>query len=462
MAKKKPEIKNIQQVEPRRGLLSLFRREEDLFFMSEVDAAVHRRGHAFAYLLSLAVGLLLVLFVAWAHFTVLDEVTRGMGQVIPSQRVQVIQNLEGGILQEILVHENQIVEKGDILVRIDNAVAASQYREAFTKAMEHEAAIVRLTAEIEGREALEFPEEMQDFDAQLLADQRSIFRARQEQLEAELNVLESQLAQRRQEISEMQSRRNQLERSLNLAREQRDAIAPLVEQGVYPRTEYLGIEREISTLQGDIDALRLGIPRVRQAANEASKRVAQRRAEFRAEALDELNRRRVELRGLRELMAAGEDRVTRTDVRSPVRGTVKQLMLTTIGGVVRPGESILEIVPLDDTLLVEARIRPADIAFLHPGQKAVIKITAYDFSIFGGLEGVVEAISADTIVDDDGESFYKVKLRTKTNTLSYRGENLPIIPGMTASVDILTGKKSVLAYLLKPILRMKQNALRER
>jgi adhesin transport system membrane fusion protein len=161
-------------------------------------------------------------------------------------------------------------------------------------------------------------------------------------------------------------------------------------------------------------------------------------------------------------MSAGEDRVTRTDVRSPVRGTVKQINLNTLGGVVRPGESILEIVPLDDTLLIEARIRPADIAFLHPGQKAMVKITAYDFSIFGGLEGVVEAISADTIEDDNGESFFKVKLRTQKNAITYRSEELPIIPGMTASIDILTGKKSVLAYLLKPILRAKQNALRER
>ncbi|MBW2520845.1 MAG: HlyD family type I secretion periplasmic adaptor subunit, partial [Deltaproteobacteria bacterium] len=205
-----------------------------------------------------------------------------------------------------------------------------------------------------------------------------------------------------------------------------------------------------------------GIPRVRQAAEEANRRIAQRKAEFKAQALDELNRRRGELNSLREIMSAGEDRVTRTDVRSPVRGTVKQLNVTTVGGVLRPGEPIMEIVPLDDTLLIEARIRPADIAFLHPGQKAMVKVTAYDFAIFGGLEGVVEAISADTIQDDSGESFYRVKLRTKTNAMTYRGEDLPIMPGMTASVDILTGKKSVLSYLLKPILRMKQNALRER
>ncbi|MDH3455081.1 MAG: HlyD family type I secretion periplasmic adaptor subunit [Desulfuromonadales bacterium] len=456
------EIKSAFEHREKRGLLNAFSEEDDLLFMSEVDAAIHRKGSSIAFVLTLVIALMLITFVVWAHFTVLDEVTRGMGQVIPSQKIQTIQNLEGGILEEISVQENQIVNKGDILIRIDNALAASQYRDAFTKVAEHEAAIVRLNTEIEVKSKLVFPDQFKETDPQILADQQSIFKARQEQLQAELNVLKSQQSQKQQEITEMQSRQEQLERSLGLAKQQRDIAKPLVDQGVYARVDYLALERDISTLQGDIDALRLAVPRIRQAANEASRRIEQRLAEFKAKALDEMNGRRGELKSLQEMMSAGEDRVTRTDVRSPVRGTIKQINLNTIGGVVRPGESILEIVPLDDTLLIEARIRPADIAFLHPGQKAMIKITAYDFALFGGLEGVVEAISADTIEEDNGESFFKVKLRTKKNAISYRGEDLPIIPGMTASIDILTGKKSVLAYLLKPILRAKQNALRER
>jgi adhesin transport system membrane fusion protein len=456
------EIKDAFEHREKRGLLNIFSKEEDLHFMSEVDAAIHRKGSSIAVILSLVIALLMVIFVVWAHFTVLDEVTRGMGQVIPSQKIQTIQNLEGGILQEVTVQENQIVNKGDTLIRIDNALAASQYRDAFTKAAEHEAAIARLNAEIEVKSKLVFPDQLKETDPQILADQQSIFKARQEQLQAELNVLKSQQSQKQQEITEMSSRQKQLERSLELARQQRDIAKPLVDQGIYPRVDFLALERDISSLQGDIDALRLASPRIRQAANEASRRIEQRLAEFKATALDEMHSRRGDLKSLWEIMSAGEDRVTRTDVRSPVRGTIKQINLNTIGGVVRPGESILEIVPLDDTLLVEARIRPADIAFLHPGQKAMIKITAYDFSLFGGLEGVLEAISADTIEEDNGESFFKVKLRTQKNAISYRGEDLPIIPGMTASIDILTGKKSVLAYLLKPILRAKQNALRER
>ncbi len=459
---KREEIKEAFERREKQGLLSAFSEEEDLHFMSEVDAAIHRKGSSIAFVLTLVIALLMVTFVVWAHFTVLDEVTRGMGSVIPSQKVQVIQNLEGGILQEISVEENQIVNKGDILIRIDNALAASQYRDAFTKAAEHEAAILRLNAEIAGKSKLVFPETFKGADPQVMRDQQAIFRARNELLQAELNVLRSQHSQKQQEIAEMKSRKAQLEEGIGLAKQQRDIAKPLVDQGVYARVDYLALERDISSLQGDIDALRLAIPRIRQAANEASRRIEQRRAEVKTQALDEMNSRRGELKSLQQIMSAGEDRVTRTDVRSPVRGTIKQINLNTIGGVVRPGESILEIVPLDDTLLIEARIRPADIAFLHPGQKAMIKITAYDFAIFGGLDGVLEAISADTIEDDDGESFYKVKLRTQKNAIAYRGEELPIMPGMTASIDILTGKKSVLAYLLKPILRAKQNALRER
>jgi adhesin transport system membrane fusion protein len=455
-------LKEAFEQRERRGLLSAFSEEEDLHFMSEVDAAIHRKGSSIAFVLTFVIALLLIVFVVWAHFTVLDEVTRGMGQVIPSQKIQTIQNLEGGIIQEITVQENQIVNKGDILIRIDNELAASQYRDAFSKAAELDVAIFRLNAEIDGKSKLVFPESFKETDPQVLADQQSIFTARRQQLQAELNVLRSQQSQKQQEIAEMKSRKAQLERSLELARQQRNIAKPLVDQGVYPRVDYLALERDISSLQGDIDALRLAIPRIKQAANEASRRIEQRRAEYKAQALDEMNSFRRELKSLREIMSAGEDRVTRTDVRSPVRGTIKQINLNTIGGVVRPGESILEIVPLDDTLLIEARIRPADIAFLHPGQKAMIKITAYDFSIFGGLEGVVEAISADTIEEDNGDTFYKVKLRTRKNAIAYRGEELPIIPGMTASIDIITGKKSVLAYLLKPILRAKQNALRER
>ncbi|WP_321529813.1 HlyD family type I secretion periplasmic adaptor subunit [uncultured Desulfuromonas sp.] len=434
---------------------------DSLEFLGEVDAATYRTGHRFAYVLSLMIVLLIVIFVLWAHFTVLDEVTRGQGQVIPSQRVQIIQHLEGGIIEQILVEENQIIEKGDILVRIRNTVAAGQYRDASNTALEHEAAIARLTAEAENG-PLEFPQQIEREHPELVSDQRRIFEARQAQINLEINVLESQYQQKQQEIRELSSRKKKLQQGLSLANEQLDIATPLVEQELYPRVDYLSLKRDVANMQGDLNVVNLTIPRIRESAREAQRRIAQRRAQYRTEVLNEISKRRMELISLREAISAGEDRVTRTDVRSPVRGTVKQLIVNTVGGVIRPGEPILEVVPLDDALLVEAQIRPADIAFLYPGQPAKIKLTAYDFSIYGGLDGYVEQISADTIVNEHQESFYRVKLRTKEKALTYKGTQLPIIPGMTASVDILTGKKSVLSYLLKPILKAKQTALRER
>ncbi len=429
--------------------------------MNETDAALHRRGHRWAYVLSILIYLMLGTFLVWTHFAILDEVTRGDGQVIPSQRVQVIQNLEGGILEETLVHENQIVNKGDILVRINNEMAQSTMKDAASQALAHQAAIARLRAEA-ASESPVFPDEVKTKAPHLIRDQMAIYTARQDQLTQELNILKSQYSQRVQEANEMIMRRDQASKDLKLAQDQMNIAKPLMEKNVYPKVEYLTLERSVVSLRGDLQMLGAAIPRTQQAAQEIKERQAQRLAEYKAMALEEMNKREFELESITHTLSAGQDRVTRTDVRSPVRGTVKQVILNTVGGVVKPGEPILEIVPLDDTLLIEANIKPADIAFLHPGQKAMIKITAYDFSIYGGLEGSLEQISADTIQNQKGESFYKVKLRTKSSSLTYRNEQLPIIPGMTASVDILTGKKSVLDYLLKPILKAKQNALRER
>lgn len=434
---------------------------EVLLFMSEVDQAMYGKGRRFAYIMSTSILLLIVIFVVWAKLAVLDEVTRGFGRVIPSQRIQEIQNLEGGILSELYVHEGQTVDKGDILCRLHNEQAASYYRDAYAKAMEHRAAIARLVAEVEDKDPV-FDEELKKEAPQLVNDQLRISRAQQQQLKIELSLLQDQYEQKQQEVNEMAGRKRQLQRSLGVALKQRNIAKPLVEKQIHSELDYLALEQRVVELRGDVEALALGIPRVKRAAKEALGRIEQRKAEFRSQALEEINERRLELNSITENLSSGGDRVTRTDVRSPVKGIVKHIMSNTLGGVIRPGESIMEVVPLDDTLLVEAEIKPSDIAFLHPGQKAQVKITAYDFSIYGGLEGTVENISADTIEDEKGENHYLVKVRTKQNAIVYRGQRLPIIPGMTAGVDVLTGKKSVLDYLLKPILKAKQNALRER
>lgn len=451
--------------------------EEELTYVNEVDAALARTPAKGVRILSMAVGGFFLCMLLWSAFAAVDEVTHAEGQVISSQRTQAIQNLEGGILQAVLVREGQVVEKGTPLARLDNEMAGSYYRDAINKSLDNLAAIIRLDAELTDVPPI-FPDNLADGIKQLVdersgegieeqsrsivADQMATYKARTAQRNAELEVLISQFTQRQRDVEEQLSRKNQLERSLVIAVEQRDIAYPLMQRRNYSRVEFLSLEQKVVSLQGDIESLAASLPKSQAAAREAEQRIAFRKAELNSAITEEINKRRMELNSLRETLAAGGDRVARTELRSPVRGTVKQIYVNSVGGVVKPGESIMEVVPLDDSLMVEARVRPSDVAFLHPGQKAVVKISAYDFSIYGGLEGHLEHISADTIEDKRGDFYYLVKVRTAKTAITYHQEQLPIIPGMISTVDILTGKKTVLSYLLKPILKARQNALRER
>jgi adhesin transport system membrane fusion protein len=402
-----------------------------------------------------------VLFFAWASWATLDEVTRGDGKVIPSSQVQKVQNLEGGILAAIEVHEGEVVDPGQVLLRIDNLRAASDLRENRKRHLALLGAIGRLRAEVD-QTPIAFPPEIVADAPEVVANQRALYEARQADLDSELAILRSQVEQREQELTELKTRIDQLARSQALARQELEITAPLAASRVVSKIELLHLERQINDLDGELESARLSVPRVEAAVREAHRRLDERQLNFRAEAQRELATDQPEATALAEVITAAADRVKRTEVRSPVRGTIKRLLINTVGGVIQPGQDLVEIVPLEDTLLLEAKVRPADIGFLHPGQPALVKVTAYDFSIYGGLKGVVEDISADTITDERGESFYRVRVRTHDNALEKAGEPLPITPGMTAQVDILTGHKTVMDYLLKPILKAKERALRER
>ncbi len=425
-------------------------------------AGAHLRGpRSFAHILLAVVAALFVLAFTWASHASLDEVTRGEGRVIPSRHVQIVQNLEGGIVADLLVREGEIVEPGQTLLRIHNVRAASELQEGRKRYLALLGSLARLRAEVGGTE-ISFPSEVLDDAPEVAQNERALFDARKLALETELEILESQAEQREQELAELRTRLAQLEQSYEIAAEELSITAPLAAQRVVSKVEFLRLRRQVNDLEGELETTRLMIPRIQSALHEARRRVHERSLSFRAEAQRELNTLQAELAAIKERVAESEDRVTRTGVRSPVRGTIKRMLVNTVGGVIQPGEDLVEIVPLEDTLLVETKVRPADIAFLHPGLPAVVKITAYDFSIYGGLDAVVEEISADTITDERGESFYRVRVRTDDNVLENGGEILPIIPGMTTQVDILTGEKTVLDYLLKPILRAKEVALRER
>jgi adhesin transport system membrane fusion protein len=434
---------------------------------ADADLVIGRAGaelHAprgFAHLLLLVIVAFFVTALAWASWAELDEVTRGEGKVIPSSQVQVVQNLEGGIVAELLVREGAIVERGQVLVRIDDVRAASHLRESRTRHLALLGALGRLQAEVE-ETALAFAPEVLAEAPGIAQNERALYSARKEALQSELEVLRSQATQRRQELSELTTRLGQLERSYALAAEELEITEPLAASRVISKVQLLRLKRQVNDLAGELEAAHLAVPRIEAALEEADRRVEERYLGFRAEAQRELNAVQAEAAAMQEAMAAEADMVSRTEVRSPVRGTVKQLFVNTVGGVIQPGEDLIEIVPLEDNLLVEARVRPPDIAFLHPGQPAVVKVTAYDFAIYGGLNAVVEDISADTITDERGESFYRVRVRTDDGALHGADEPLPIIPGMTTQVDILTGEKTVLDYLLKPILRARDRALRER
>jgi membrane fusion protein, adhesin transport system len=402
-----------------------------------------------------------VVFFAWASWATLEEVTRGEGRVIPSRQTQVVQNLEGGIVAEILVREGEIVEPGHVLMRIDNIRAASDFRERRSRYLAVEAALARLEAEVAGTE-LRFSEEVRVAAPDLVAAETDYFLSRQQALASEIVILTRQREQRQQELDELKTRERQYGESLRFAREELAILAPLAQQRIVSQSEYLQLQRQVNDLSGELEQTRLAIPRIETAIEEAEERIRNARSNFRSDAHREMSMLRAERAGLTEVIIAGEDRVRRTEVRSPVRGTIKELKFNTIGGVIQPGDPILEITPLDDTLLVEARVRPADIAFLRPDLPAMVKITAYDFSIFGGLEGRVEQISADTITDERGESFYRVRVRTNETSLGTPDHPLEIIPGMTAQIDVITGEKTVLDYLMKPILKARNEAMRER
>jgi membrane fusion protein, adhesin transport system len=435
---------------------------EDAEFVTGRAAADLQRPRIFAHILLLVIASFFGIAFAWASWASLDEVTRGDGRVIPSSQVQVVQNLEGGIVAAMLVREGEIVERGQVLLRIDNVRAASDFRESRKRYLALLGSLARLRAEVMGSEQIAFADEVLSEAGEVVSNETALFQARKVALRNEVSVLESQVEQREQELAELRSRQAQLERSLALAREELAMTEPLAARGVVSRVEALRLRRQVNDLEGELEAVRLSVPRIESARREGLQRIDERTSAFHATSQRELTAVQAEVEALRETITAEEDRVQRTEVRSPVRGTVQQVMVHTVGGVVQPGADLIEIVPLEDTLLVEARVRPADIAFLRPGLPAVVKITAYDFAIYGGLAATVEDISADTIVDERGERFYRIRVRTEEAVLERAGEPLPIIPGMTAQVDILTGEKTVLDYLLKPILRARDHALRER
>lgn len=398
----------------------------------------------------------------WAKNTYIDELTRGQGKVIPSSKTQIIQSLEGGIVEDLYVREGDIVAVDQPLLQLTNAAFGSDLGALRGRERDLRARIARLKAEIDGTDIV-WPEGFETEHLQAVAAETALWNIRREQLETRIGILEQQVKQKRQEIVELENKVVQKRKSLGLVRNEIDITRPLVSRGLEARTSLIKLQREANDLEGEISAAELALPRAEAALQEATEKIEEAYVGFQTEARAELSEAEAELATLVKRLEGVSDKVDRTEIRSPVRGIVNTLHVNTIGGVVRPGMDIIEIVPLDDTLLVEARILPADVGFLRPGLEAKIKFTAYDFSVFGGLDGELVSISADSIEDEKSqESYYLAVFQTEKAKIVRDGVEYPLIPGMVTSVDIMTGKRSILQHIMDPLIKTQARALTER
>lgn len=413
------------------------------------------RARAFLYIVLLAVIGLLV----WAYFAPIDEVTRGAGRVIPSSQMQRVQTYDGGVVQEILAREGERVEQGEVLMRIDPTRYLSNFRENRAQALALRARAERLRSLVTDT-PFNPDEQLRTEVPDIVAQEREVHESRREELREQENVLRDRIRQREEELREAQARGATAQRELNMASQELNLTRPLLDSGAVSEVDVLRLEREVSRARGERDQAQAAVSRLEAAVEEAEGQLSELGSERRSDWRNDLAQTLGDLNALNESSTGLQDRVRLAEVRSPVDGVVQRLHINTLGGVAQPGQEVVEIVPTDDQLLVEARIAPQDIAFLRPGQPATIKLTAYDFAIYGGLEAELDHISADTITDDNDNTFYLVRVRSVESPEA--NPEMSVIPGMTAEVDIMTGKRTVMQYLLKPILRAWSNALGER
>lgn len=402
-----------------------------------------------------------VVFLVWSAYAQVDELVRGEGKVIPSKQLQIVQNLEGGILSELYINEGDEVSQGQVLLKIDDTQVLSSFKEREYAMLALRARSERLRTESDAGKVLRFSEDLFALAPALVKEQEALFAQRRKQLLASQEIIAQQVLQKRHLLGQLQGQLRQAQDQEVLARKELAILKPLFEQGVVSEVELIKAEKNALKAQGEASNLKLRQPQIESAIVELGNRREQLALDFMSDARQRLNEVLAELSQLSQGQGVLEDRVERTKVRSPVNGIVKQILLTTIGGVVQPGMDIVSVVPNEDALLIETKVRPSDIARLYPGQKAMVKFTAYDFTVYGGLEAELVHISADSTINEQGESFYLVRVKTQKNNLGLEDKLLPIIPGMVAQVDIMTGKKTLLNYLLKPILRAKQVALTE-
>jgi len=435
--------------------------KQDRLYMQSLSAAVVHRTPRFLIFVVLVIALFFSTALAWMSWAEVDVVIRGTGKVSPASQVQNLQSLEGGIISEILVLEGQEVKAGQPLIKISDVAFSSSFEENRLLALELLARSYRLNAEAFDLE-FKAPADISAEAPQLVKSEKSLFDSNRRQLEENLKGLEEKIRQQQSALREAQSRQSQLKKSLRLVKKEIEIKKPLKDRGIISEVEFLQLQQREAELEGEIEGVTLSIPRIESTIDEARFNKQKEKLNFQNNAKKELNEVNAEIGRIQEAQGALQDRVKRTTLRSPVNGIVQRLYINTIGGVISPGVSIMDIVPLEDALLVELQIKPADIAYVNVGQFARLKFTAYDFAIHGSLQGIVTFVSADTVTDDNGESYFVVRVKPGKPFLGARPGELPIKIGMTAEADIITDKKTILSYLTEPVHRGIDKALRER
>ena len=405
--------------------------------------------------------ILLALSIGWANFATLDEVSIATGEVVPAGRIRVIQHLEGGIIQEIYVTEGDTVREGQTLLQLDLASGGTNQEELQVRIDSERLVKARLEAEATGSE-LNFPEDVALRRPAIVAAQRQAYEARRRELSSTIQVMREQVKQRVLEVEELTARSRAVKSNYRLALERLKMSKSLLAEGLTAKMEHLELEAEVENLDGEMKSLRPSLPKVEAAVEEARQRQQETESRFRREAQDQLGKIEENIARVTELLSDATAQGIRAEIKSSINGVVKNMRYNSIGNVVKPGEPIMELVPTGDRLVVEAKLNPIDRGYVNEGQAATVKISTYDFARYGGLEGIVIRVAPDSSTDEDGAPYFRVVVQTDKNFLGLREGNLPITPGMQATVHIHTGEKSVMDYLVKPVLKLRHEAFRER
>ncbi len=427
----------------------------DIEYINSVSKALVENTPNSTKVILYSILLLVVSFFIWAYFANIDQLVRGEGKVIPYGQNQIVQNFEGGIVSEIMVEEGALVKKGDVLLKLENKQYSSTYEKNVFEIQELIAQQERLFAQANNQEFIKKTNE-------IYIKEYDLYKSNLEQLDSKLKVLDEQISQKEKEKNEINSKVRFLSQNFDLIRQEQKVMEPLVAKGIVSKVEFLKLLREANSIKDELEFNKLSLSRTESSVKEYKNRYDEAKNEFFNNSQKEYNEVTSKIKQYSKQNKGLEDQVTRTVVISPVNGYIKKMFINTIGGSVQPGMDLIEIVPNEKRLLIEAKIKPEDIAFLYQEQKATIKFSAYDFAIYGSLEGEIEKISPDSVTDKDNETYYLVYIRTNKDYLGTQSKPLKIMPGMRGSADIITGKKTLLTYLLKPIIKTKQYAFSEK